>query len=199
MGAALSSPAAFGIAMVALPATALLAPTNYAIFFTVALLAVGMQTSSMQAQMDKIPADRRAYYKRLLGMAIIGISAMGMSAVVTYGGVRHSLASADALTMLNGIWDGYRGIRICYMVLLTVFLTTFGFLQSSVILTANDSNDITALNNVQSLWLGSTANGLLWDLSSMWMLTLVFLVVSPAKIAANVPALLQAVKGTTGG
>jgi len=199
MGAALSSPAAFGIAMVALPATALLAPTNYAIFFTVALLAVGMQTSSMQAQMDKIPTDRRAYYKRLLGMAIIGISAMGMSAVVTYGGVRHSLASADALTMLNGIWDGYRGIRICYMVLLTVFLTTFGFLQSSVILTANDSNDITALNNVQSLWLGSTANGLLWDLSSMWMLTLVFLVVSPAKIAANVPALLQAVKGTTGG
>ncbi len=199
MGAALSSPAAFGIAMVALPATALLAPTNYAIFFTVALLAVGMQTSSMQAQMDKIPADRRAYYKRLLGMAIIGISAMGMSAVVTYGGVRHSLASADALTMLNGIWDGYRGIRICYMVLLTVFLTTFGFLQSSVILTANDSNDITALNNVQSLWLGSTANGLLWDLSSMWMLTLVFLVVSPAKITANVPALLQAVKGTTGG
>ncbi len=199
MGAALSSPAAFGIAMVALPATALLAPTNYAIFFTVALLAVGMQTSSMQAQMDKIPADRRAYYKRLLGMAIIGISAMGMSAVVTYGGVRHSLASADALTMLNGIWDGYRGIRICYMVLLTVFLTTFGFLQSSVILTANDSNDITALNNVQSLWLGSTANGLLWDLSSMWMLTLVFLVVSPAKITANVPAPLQAVKGTTGG
>ena len=199
MGAALSSPAAFGIAMVALPATALLAPTNYAIFFTVALLAVGMQTSSMQAQMDKIPTDRRAYYKRLLGMAIIGISAMGMSAVVTYGGVRHSLASADALTMLNGIWDGYRGIRICYMVLLTVFLTTFGFLQSSVILTANDSNDITALNNVQSLWLGSTANGLLWDLSSMWMLTLVFLVVSPAKITANVPALLQAVKGTTGG
>ena len=199
MGAALSSPAAFGIAMVALPATALLAPTNYAIFFTVALLAVGMQTSSMQAQMDKIPTDRRAYYKRLLGMAIIGISAMGMSAVVTYGGVRHSLASADALTMLNGIWDGYRGIRICYMVLLTVFLTTFGFLQSSVILTANDSNDITALNNVQSLWLGSTANGLLWDLSSMWMLTLVFLVVSPAKITANVPAPLQAVKGTTGG
>jgi len=199
MGAALSSPAAFGIAMVALPATALLAPTNYAIFFTIALLAVGMQTSSMQAQMDKIPADRRAYYKRLLGMAIIGISAMGMSAVVTYGGVRHSLASADALTMLNGAWDGYRGIRICYMVLLTVFLTTFGFLQSSVILTANDSNDITALNNVQSLWLGSTAKGILWDLSSMWMLTLVFLVVSPAKIAANLPALLQAAKGTTGG
>jgi len=185
--------------MVALPATALLAPTNYAIFFTIALLAVGMQTSSMQAQMDKIPADRRAYYKRLLGMAIIGISAMGMSAVVTYGGVRHSLASADALTMLNGAWDGYRGIRICYMVLLTVFLTTFGFLQSSVILTANDSNDITALNNVQSLWLGSTAKGILWDLSSMWMLTLVFLVVSPAKIAANLPALLQAAKGTTGG
>ncbi len=122
MGAALSSPAAFGIAMVALPATALLAPTNYAIFFTVALLAVGMQTSSMQAQMDKIPADRRAYYKRLLGMAIIGLSAMGMSAVVTYGGVRHSLASADALTMLNGAWQAYRGLRLSYMVLLTVFI-----------------------------------------------------------------------------
>ncbi len=33
----------------------------------------------------------------------------------------------------------------------------------------------------------------------MWLLTLVFLVISPAKIAANIPALLQAVKGTTGG
>jgi len=199
MGAALSSPSAFGIAMVALPATALLATTNYAIFFTIALLAVGMQTSSMQAQMDKIPADRRAYYKRLLGMAIVGLSAMGMSAVVTYGGVRHSLASADALTMINGAWGSYKGLRLTYMILLTVFLTLFGFLQSSVILSATDANDITALNAVQDLWLGSTAKGILWDLSSTWMLTLVFLVVSPAKIAANLPALLQAVKGTTGG
>ncbi len=197
MGAALSSPAAFGIAMVALPATALLAPTNYAIFFTIALLAVGMQTSSMQAQMDKIPADRRAYYKRLLGMAIIGLSAMGMSAVVTHGGVRHSLASADALTMLNGAWDGYRGIRICYMVLLTVFLTLFGFLQSSVILTANDSNDITALNAVQDLWLGSTAKGVLYDITSLWFFTLVFLIISPARVAQNLPALLAAVKSVT--
>lgn len=199
MGAALSSPAAFAVSMIALPATALLAPTNYAIFFTIALLAVGMQTSSMQAQLDKIPADRRAYYKRLLGMAIIGLSAMGISAVVTYGGVRHSLASADALTMLNGAWDGYRGIRICYMILLTIFLTLFGFMQSSVILAAKDANDITALNAVQDLWLGSTAKGVLYDISSMWLLTLVFLVISPAKIAANAPVLLQAVRGTTGG
>jgi hypothetical protein len=101
--------------------------------------------------------------------------------------------------MLNGAWDGYRGIRICYMVLLTVFLTLFGFMQSTVILAANDAGDITALNAVQDLWLGSTAKGILWDLSSMWILTLVFLVISPAKIAANLPALLQAVKGTTGG
>ena len=198
MGAALSSPAAFGIAMVLLPATALLAPTNYAIFFVIALLAVGMQTNGIQAQLNKIPADRRDYYKRLLGMAIIGLSAMGMSAVVTYGGVRHSLASADALTMLNGAWQGYRGIRLSYMVLLTVFLTLFGFLQSSVILAATNSDDITALNNVQSLWLGSTAKGILWDLSSMWLVTLVFLVISPAKIAANLPPLLQAIRGATG-
>lgn len=198
MGAILSSPAAFGIAMVALPATALLAPTNYAIFMVVAMLAVGMQTSSIQAQLNKIPSDRRDYYKRLLGMAIIGLSAMGMSAVVTYGGVRHSLASADALTMLNGAWNGYRGLRICYMVLLTVFLTLFGFLQSSVILSATDDNDITALNAVQDLWLGSTAKGIFYDISSMWLITLVFLVVSPARIAANLPALLQAYKGATG-
>lgn len=198
MGAALSSPAAFGVAMLVLPATALLAPTNYAIFFVVAMLAVGMQTSSIQAQLDKIPADRRAYYKRLLGMAIIGLSAMGMSAVVTYGNVRHSLASADALTMLNGSWDGYRGLRVSYMILLTVFLTLFGFMQSSVILSAKDSNDITALNAVQDLWLGSTAKGVLYDISSMWLLTLVFLVVSPGRIAANIPALLQAYKGVTG-
>ena len=199
MGAALSSPAAFGIAMVCLPATALLAPTNYAIFFVIAMLAVGMQTSSMQAQLEKIPADRRAYYKRLLGMAIIGLSAMGMSAIVTYGGVRHSLASADALTMLNGAWDGYRGVRLCYMILLTVFLTLFGFLQSSVILTAQNNNDITAVNAVQDLWLGSTARGVLYDISSMWMLTLVFLVISPAKIAANIPVLIQAVRGASAG
>ena len=198
MGAALSSPAAFGIAMVCLPATALLAPTNYAIFFVIALLAVGMQTRSMQAQLEKIPAGRRAYYKRLLGMAIIGLSAMGMSAVVTYGGVRHSLASADALTMINGAWEGYRGVRLCYMILLTVFLTLFGFLQSSVILTAQNNNDITAIDSVQSLWLGRTANGILWDLSSMWMLTLVFLVISPAKLAANIPAMLQAYRGAVG-
>jgi len=198
MGAALSSPAAFGIAMVALPATALLAPTNYAIFFTVALLAVGMQTSSMQAQMDKIPADRRAYYKRLLGMAIIGLSAMGMSAVVTYGGVRHSLASADALTMLNGAWQAYRGLRLSYMVLLTVFLTLFGFLQSSVILSATDANNITALNSMQSLWLGNTANGILFDITSLWFFTLVFLIISPARVAANVPAFLAAMKGAAG-
>ena len=197
MGAALSSPAAFGIAMVALPATALLAPTNYAIFFTVALLAVGMQTSSMQAQMDKIPADRRAYYKRLLGMAIIGLSAMGMSAVVTYGGVRHSLASADALTMLNGAWQAYRGLRLSYMVL-TVFLTLFGFLQSSVILSATDANSITALNSVQSLWLGNTANGILFDITSLWFFTLVFLIISPARVAQNLPALLAAMKGAAG-
>jgi len=198
MGAALSSPAAFGIAMVALPATALLAPTNYAIFFTVALLAVGMQTSSMQARMDKIPADRRAYYKRLLGMAIIGLSAMGMSAVVTYGGVRHSLASADALTMLNGAWQAYRGLRLSYMVLLTVFLTLFGFLQSSVILSATDANNITALNSVQSLWLGNTANGILFDITSLWFFTLVFLIISPARVAQNLPALLAAMKGAAG-
>ncbi len=198
MGAALSSPAAFGIAMVALPATALLAPTNYAIFFTVALLAVGMQTSSMQAQMDKIPADRRAYYKRLLGMAIIGLSAMGMSAVVTYGGVRHSLASADALTMLNGAWQAYRGLRLSYMVLLTVFLTLFGFLQSSVILSATDANNITALNSVQSLWLGNTANGILFDITSLWFFTLVLLIISPARVAQNLPALLAAMKGAAG-
>ena len=195
MGAVLSSPAAFAIAMVALPATALLAPTNYAIFLTIAMLAVGMQTSSMQAQMDTIPADKRAYYKRLLGMAIIGLSAMGMAAVVTYGGIRHSLASADAMTMLNGAWQGYRGIRVTYMILLTVFLTLFGFMQSSVILSASSSNDIAALNSVQSLWLGSTASGILWDVSSLWMITLIFLVISPAKIAANLPPLLQALRG----
>ena len=198
MGATLSSPAAFGIAMVALPATALLAPTNYAIFMVVAMLAVGMQTSSMQAQLDKIPPDRRNYYKRLLGMAIIGLSAMGMSAVVTYGGVRHSLASADALTMLNGAWNGYTGLRICYMVLLTVFLTLFGFLQSAVILSAKDNTDLTAINAVQDLWLGSTARGIFYDIGSLWLVTLVFLVVSPARIAANVLALLQAYKGATG-
>ena len=199
MGAALSSPAAFGIAMIALPATALLAPTNYTIFMVVALLAVGMHTKSMQAQINRVPADRRAYYKRLLGMSIIGMSAMGMSAVVTYAGVRHSLASANAMTMFMGAWDGYRGLRLAYMVLLTVFLTLFGFMQSSTILSAKDNNDITALNAVQSLWLGSTAKGILWDISQMWMLTLVFLVVSPAKIAANLPALTQAVRGTING
>ena len=85
------------------------------------------------------------------------------------------------------------------MVLLTVFLTLFGFMQSSTILSAKDNNDITALNAVQSLWLGSTAKGILWDISSMWTLTLVFLVVSPAKIAANLPALTQAVRGTING
>lgn len=195
MGAALSSPAAFGIAMVCLPATALLAPTNYAIFFVIAMLAVGMQTKSMQAQLEKIPANRRAYYKRLLGMAIIGLSAMGMSAVVTYGGVRHSLASADALTMINGAWEGYRGVRLCYMILLTVFLTLFGFLQSSVILTAQNNNDITAMNAVQDLWLGSAARGVLYDISSLWLITLVLLVISPAKIAQNIPVLIAAVKG----
>ena len=199
MGAALSSPAAFGVAMVALPATALLAPTNYAIFMVVALLAVGMHTKSMQAQINRVPADRRAYYKRLLGMSIIGLSAMGMSAVVTYAGVRHSLASANAMTMFMGAWDAYKGLRLAYMVLLTVFLTLFGFMQSSTILSAKDNNDITALNAVQSLWLGSTANGILWDISSMWTLTLVFLIVSPAKIAANLPALFQAVRGTING
>lgn len=33
----------------------------------------------------------------------------------------------------------------------------------------------------------------------MWMLTLVFLVISPAKIAANIPVFLQAVKGASAG
>ena len=199
MGAALSSPAAFGMAMIALPATALLAPTNYTIFMVVALLAVGMHTKSMQAQINRVPADRQAYYKRLLGMSIIGMSAMGMSAVVTYAGVRHSLASANAMTMFMGSWNAYKGLRLAYMVLLTVFLTLFGFLQSSVILSAKDSNDITALNAVQSLWLGSTAKGILWDISQMWILTLVFLVISPARIVQNLPALIAAVKGLANG
>jgi len=198
MGAILSSPAAFGIAMVALPATALFAPTNYAIFLVIAMLAVCMQTDNIQAQMNQIPAARRAYYKRLLGMSIIGLSVLGMSAIVTYGSLRTNLASADAMTMLDGAWQGYRGLRLSYMILLTVFLVLFGFMQSQVILTAKDANDITALNSVQNLWLGSTANGVLRDITNMWMLTLVFLVISPAQIAANVPALLQAVKGATG-
>ena len=47
----------------------------------------------MQAQLEKTLT-----YKPLLGRAIIGLSAMGLSAVVIYGGfVRLSLASADAI------------------------------------------------------------------------------------------------------
>lgn len=198
MGASLSSPAIFSSVLLALPLLSLLAPPAYTLLLVMAFIVCGYNVYGLKKQLEGIPAEKQDYYRRLLGMTIIMGSGIGLAGLLSYVRVRGALMSDDGMTVLTGLWGGYKGFRLSFMAMLTIFLILYGFLQTREILTADSQNDVAGLSAVQELWLGYSAKGILGMITNMWMLTVVFMIISPAKIAANFPAAVQFAKQATG-
>lgn len=185
--------------LAATPFLAYLAPSQCAILFTAFLAWVALSSKSMAGELDDVPGRLRGYYRRMFGMLVVVGVGLAAVALVTYTRVRaETLSPSSGAEQLAGVYDGYRGFRMGYLVIITVFLLIYGYMQSLMTLTSNDSLELTKMQHVEGIWIGSDANGIVMTLASMWSLTLLLMAVAPTQIASALPPLLSAISTIRG-
>lgn len=181
------------------PFLAYLAPAQCAVLFTAFLAWVALSSKSMTGELDDVPGRLREYYNRMFGMLVIVGVGLAAVAMVTYTRVRSEVVSPSAgAEQMAGIYNGYRGFRMGYLVIITVFLIIYGYMQSLMTLTSKDSLELTKMQHIEALWVGSDANGIVTQLASMWSLTLLLMAVAPSTVATALPPLLSAISTIRG-
>lgn len=185
--------------LAATPLLAYLAPAHCAILFTAFLAWVALASNSMAGELGDVPGRLRAYYRRMFAMLVIVGVGLTAVALVTYTRVRAEVVSpSSGAAQLAGVYDGYRGFRMGYLVIVTVFLLIYGYTQSLMTLTSRDSLELTKMQHIEGIWIGSDANGIVTTLAHMWSLTLILMAVAPSQIADALPPLLSAISTIRG-
>ncbi len=185
--------------LAATPVLAYLAPAQCAILFTGFLAWIALSSKSMAGEMSDVPGRLRQYYDRMFAMLVIVGLGLGVMALVTYVRVRAEVVGPSAgAEQLAGVYNGYRGFRMGYLVLLTVFLIIYGYMQSLMTLTCKDALELSKMQHVEGIWIGSEANGIVTQLASMWSLTLLLMAVAPTTVANALPPLLSAISTIRG-
>lgn len=177
-----------------LPILAWLAPPQFALIFTAAILWMAFSSKRLSDSLtDTDVSDKLAAYRRqLFGMMIVVGGALFVMAMVTYAKMRHVVVGpAEGNAELMGLYDGYRGFRLGYAVVITVFSILHGLMQTQRSLSCQDSFELTKMQAVEEMWVGGHAKNLMGGLVTLWTTTLLLLAVAPSTVAQNLKPLLS--------
>ncbi|KAK9827030.1 hypothetical protein WJX74_004069 [Apatococcus lobatus] len=180
--------------MVALPILAWLTPPQFAIAFTVFILWMIVSSARLQkaAGDDDVPAKLAAYRRQLFGMMVVVAGALGGMALVTYTKMRGVVRGPQVENAeLIGLYDGYRGFRLGYAVIITVFSVLWGILQTKRTLACTDSLELTKMQATEDMWVGSHSKNLMGGLVTLWTTTLLMLSIAPTTLAQNLKPLMS--------
>ena len=184
----------YTVLMFALPLLAWLAPPQLALAFTGFILWLTFSSSKMHdALSDEGVPDRLATYRRQLygTMALVAAALVAM-AVVTYIKMRGVVVGpADGNAELVGLYEGYRGFRLGYAVVITVFSVLWGALQTQRSLACNDSLELTKMQAVDDMWVGSHVKNIMGGLITLWTTTLLMMAIAPRTVAQNLKPLMS--------
>lgn len=180
--------------LVALPLLAWLTPPQFAIAFAVFIVWLAVSSARLQesAGDDDVPAKLAAYRKQLFGMMIVVAGALVAMAVVTYAKMRGVVRGpAVENAELVGLYDGYKGFRLGYAVVITVFSVLWGVLQTHRTLACGDSLELTKMQATEDMWVGTHSKNLMGGLVTLWTTTLLMLSIAPATLAQNLKPLMS--------
>ena len=184
----------YTVLMFALPLLAWLAPPQLALAFTGFILWLTFSSSKMHdALSDEGVPDRLATYRRQLygTMALVAAALVAM-AVVTYIKMRGVVVGpADGNAELVGLYEGYRGFRLGYAVVITVFSVLWGALQTQRSLACNDSLELTKMQAVDDMWVGGHVKNIMGGLITLWTTTLLMMAIAPRTVAQNLKPLMS--------
>lgn len=180
--------------IVMLPVLACLSPPQFALVFTIFILWMTYSSASLSKKLDDddMPAKLAAYRKQLYGMMIIVGGALIVTAVVTYAKMRRVVVGpADGNAELIGLYEGYRGFRLGYATIITIFSVLWGLLQTQRSFACNDSLELTKMQAVDDMWVGGHSKNIMGGLVTLWTTTLLMLSVAPNTIAQQLKPLLS--------
>lgn len=183
----------FLVIVLLLPFLAWLAPPQFALIFTLAVLWLALSSHTLERAMSDadVPDKLAAYRKQLYGMMIVVSGALILMALITYFKMRRTVVGPmDGNAELIGLYDGYRGFRVGYAVVITVFSVLYGLLQTQRSLASSDSFELTKMQHVEAMWVGNHASNLMGSLITLWTTTLLLLAVAPSTVVQNLKPLL---------
>lgn len=177
-----------------LPILAWVAPPHFALLFTVAILWLAFSSRRLSADLSDadVPDKLAAYRKQLFGMMIVVGAALILMAIVTYAKMRHVVVGpAQGNAELIGLYDGYRGFRLGYAVVITIFSILYGLCQTQRSLSSKDSFELTKMQHVEEIWVGGHAKNIMGSMVTLWTTTLLLLAVAPSTVVQNLKPLLS--------
>ena len=178
---------------IALPVIAWLAPPHFALVFTVIILWLVFSSHRMASQLndDGVSDKLATFRKQLFGMMIIVAASLVIMAVLTYTKMRSTVVGpSEGNAELVGLYNGYRGFRLGYAVIITVFSLVYAALQTKRTLATNDSLELSKMQHIEAMWVGTHAQNIMGGMVTLWTTTLLLMAVAPTTLAQNLKPLL---------
>ena len=184
------------ILLVLLPCLAWLTPPHFALAFTAFILWLTISSTKLQGKLDDtdVPKDLALYRRQLYGMMIVVAGSLILMAVVTYAKMRGGVKGpASDNAELIGLYDGYRGFRLGYAVVITVFSVLWGVMQTQRSFACNDSLELTKIQAVDDMWVGNHSKNIMGSMVTLWTTTLLMLSIAPTTISQQLKPLLSVI------
>ena len=181
--------------IVALPVLAWITPPQFALLFTVLLVCLTYSSLSMHGKINDdqgMSTGLAGFRKQLYGMMVIVGTALIVMAMVTYAKMRGVVVGPeDGNTELIGLYNGYRGFRLGYAIIITVFSIAWGLLQTQRTFATNDPLELTKMQHAEDIWVGNHGKNVMGSMVTLWTTTLLMLAIAPSSLAQNLKPLMS--------
>lgn len=181
-------------ATIALPLLAWIAPPQLSVLFAAFIIWLCFSSKKFAAATadSDVPDKLAAYRRQLFGMMIVVASGLVVMAVVTYARMRGTVAGPSAGNEeLIGLYDGYRGFRVGYAVIISIFSLLYGALQTQRTLASTDGFELSKMQHVEDIWVGNHSKNIMGGMVTLWTTTLLLLAVRPTTVLQNLKPLLS--------